>query len=179
MSRGPCHTLLAFIPPNCPQKWTFLKFKKGSEKEVGHLPWPVVMGKQSVKKKKKKKKGNREVHEGNSCSKEKEKTDMPERNSQPETLASRSGPATPQLWPWEVCGFLFCFVLTFLCIRLLLSKTTSRGLWVAQRLSICLWLGCDPESWDQFPHRASCVKPVSPSAYVSVSLSLCLSWINK
>ena len=50
--------------------------------------------------------------------------------------------------------------------------------WVAQRLSVCLWLRtwtrgpCDP-----FPHRASCMVPASPSACVSESL--CLSWINK
>ena len=31
-------------------------------------------------------------------------------------------------------------------------------------------------SWDRVPHRASCMEPASPSAYVSASLSLCASY---
>ena len=31
------------------------------------------------------------------------------------------------------------------------------------------------ESWDQVPHQAPCMEPASLSAYVSVSLSPCLS----
>ena len=33
------------------------------------------------------------------------------------------------------------------------------------------------ESWDQVPHRAPCMEPASPSAYVSASL--CVSLMNK
>ena len=33
------------------------------------------------------------------------------------------------------------------------------------------------ESWDQVPHRAPCMEPASPSAYVSASL--CVSFMNK
>ena len=36
-----------------------------------------------------------------------------------------------------------------------------------------------PGSWDVVPHQDPCRKPASPSAYVSASLSVCLSWINK
>ena len=36
-----------------------------------------------------------------------------------------------------------------------------------------------PGSWDRVSHWAFRRKPASPSAYVSASLSLCLSWINK
>ena len=43
--------------------------------------------------------------------------------------------------------------------------------WVAQRLSTCLQPRADPlESWDQVPHRAPCMEPAIPSAYVSASL---------
>ena len=31
-----------------------------------------------------------------------------------------------------------------------------------------------PETWDHVPHRAPCIEPVSPSAYVSDSLTLCV-----
>ena len=36
-------------------------------------------------------------------------------------------------------------------------------------------------TWDRVPHQASCMEPASSSACVSASLSLplCLSWINK
>ena len=34
------------------------------------------------------------------------------------------------------------------------------------------------ESWDRVPHRAPCMEPASPSAYVSASLSP-LSLMNK
>ena len=37
--------------------------------------------------------------------------------------------------------------------------------------------GMIPGSWDQVPHRASCMEPASPSAYVSASL--CVSLMNK
>ena len=37
----------------------------------------------------------------------------------------------------------------------------------------------DPLIWDQVPHWAPCGESAFPSAYVSASLSLCLSWINK
>ena len=36
-----------------------------------------------------------------------------------------------------------------------------------------------PGSWDQVPHRAPCMEPASPSAYVSASLSVCLLGLNK
>ena len=36
-----------------------------------------------------------------------------------------------------------------------------------------------PESQDQVPHGAPLRKPTSPSTYVSASLSVCLSRINK
>ena len=35
------------------------------------------------------------------------------------------------------------------------------------------------ESWYRVPHQASYLEPASPSTYVSASLSLYLSWINK
>ena len=34
-----------------------------------------------------------------------------------------------------------------------------------------------PGSWDRVPHRAPCMEPASPSAYVSASL--CVSLMNK
>ena len=34
-------------------------------------------------------------------------------------------------------------------------------------------------SWDRVPHRAPCVEPVSPSACVSASLSVCVCLMNK
>ena len=37
--------------------------------------------------------------------------------------------------------------------------------------------GCDPR--DPFLHWVPCREPASPSACISASLSLCLSWINK
>ena len=54
------------------------------------------------------------------------------------------------------------------------------GSWSCGPKSICLWLrswsqGPGIESHIRVPHR----KPVSPSACVSPSLFLCLSWINK
>ena len=54
-----------------------------------------------------------------------------------------------------------------------------RGTWVAQWLSIYLPLAqvVIPGSWDPVLHQAPYGKPASPSAYVSVSL--CLSWVNK
>ena len=39
--------------------------------------------------------------------------------------------------------------------------------------------GMIPGSWDPMLHWAPCKEPASPSAYLSASLSLCLSWINK
>ena len=39
--------------------------------------------------------------------------------------------------------------------------------------------GVIPGSRDQVPHGASYMEPAFPSAYVSASLSLRLSWINK
>ena len=36
-----------------------------------------------------------------------------------------------------------------------------------------------PGSWGWVPYPAACRESASPSAYVSASLSLCLSWINK
>ena len=39
--------------------------------------------------------------------------------------------------------------------------------------------GVIPGSWDRVPHRAPCVGSASPSAYVSASLSLCVTIINK
>ena len=35
------------------------------------------------------------------------------------------------------------------------------------------------ETWDQVPRQAACMEPVSPSACVSASLSLCMSLMNK
>ena len=35
------------------------------------------------------------------------------------------------------------------------------------------------ESGDAVPHRGPCMEPASPSAYVSASLCVCLSWIDK
>ena len=35
------------------------------------------------------------------------------------------------------------------------------------------------ESWGWVPHQAPCMEPASPSACVSASLCVCLSWINK
>ena len=39
--------------------------------------------------------------------------------------------------------------------------------------------GRDAGIWDPVLHQVPCGEPASPSAYVSASLSLCLSWINK
>ena len=36
-----------------------------------------------------------------------------------------------------------------------------------------------PGSWDRVPHGDPCRESASPSAYVSASLCVCLSWINK
>ena len=36
-----------------------------------------------------------------------------------------------------------------------------------------------PGSWDRVPHPAPCMEPASPSACVSASLSLCVSFMNK
>ena len=44
---------------------------------------------------------------------------------------------------------------------------------VAEQLP--LGQGVIPESWHQVPNWASCREPVSPSVYVSASLSQCLS----
>ena len=35
------------------------------------------------------------------------------------------------------------------------------------------------ETRDQIPHRAPCLEPASPSAYVSASISLCVTIMNK
>ena len=47
-----------------------------------------------------------------------------------------------------------------------LGDLTVEGLPLAQVVIL--------ETWDQVPHQASCMKPASPSAYVSASLSLSL-----
>ena len=57
-------------------------------------------------------------------------------------------------------------------------KMTMRDAWVAQPLS-AFSSERDPGSGDRVPHWAPCREPASPSAYVSASLSVCLSWINK
>ena len=44
---------------------------------------------------------------------------------------------------------------------------------VVERLPLA-W-GMILESQDRVPHQASCMEPASPSAYVSASLSLCVS----
>ena len=62
----------------------------------------------------------------------------------------------------------------------ILRKRTHRG-------SLCgsaIWRlpsaqGVDLESRDWVPLRALCMEPASPSACVSASLSVCLSWMNK
>ena len=49
--------------------------------------------------------------------------------------------------------------------------------WVAQRLSVYLWLGVILGSWGRVPHQAPCMEPASLYAYVSASL--CVSLMNK
>ena len=45
------------------------------------------------------------------------------------------------------------------------------------------WVSVLAQAWSWspaiVPHWAPCMEPASPSAYISASLSLCLSWINK
>ena len=62
------------------------------------------------------------------------------------------------------------------------KKTETRGhLGRSAGERLCLSPGRDPGSRDRVLCRALCVEPASPSAWVSasLSLSLCLSWINK
>ena len=35
------------------------------------------------------------------------------------------------------------------------------------------------KTWDRVPRQAPCIEPASPSAYVSASVCMCFSWINK
>ena len=50
-----------------------------------------------------------------------------------------------------------------------------RHTWVAQWLSVCLWLRpCTPGSWDPVLHWDFCREPASPGTYVSASLSVFL-----
>ena len=73
---------------------------------------------------------------------------------------------------------IFSLVLTFLCveavwqsrIRSCIKEQSGRDTWVAQWLSVCLWLRA--QSW--YLDRRACF-----SVSVSLLLSLCLSWINK
>ena len=63
----------------------------------------------------------------------------------------------------------------------ILMKKALRDAWVAQWLSIFLWLRAwSRGSWDQVLPRDPLGGPASPFAYVScLCLSLCLSWISK
>ena len=59
------------------------------------------------------------------------------------------------------------------------KKETHRDTWVAQRLSVCLRLRAWPWGPGSSPTSDSWGGPASPSACVSASLCVCLSWINK
>ena len=54
-----------------------------------------------------------------------------------------------------------------------IKKTGHLGGSVVEHLPLAQVL--IPRSWDGVPHQAPHWKPASPSAYVSVSLSLCVS----
>ena len=54
----------------------------------------------------------------------------------------------------------------------LFKKGRNGAAWVAQWFSAAFSPGPDPGDWDQVPHQAPCMEPVSPSAYVSLSLSV-------
>ena len=56
---------------------------------------------------------------------------------------------------------------------MLFSKVSSPGAWVAQRFSAAFSPG------DRVPVQAPCMEPASPSACVSASECVCLSWTNK
>ena len=58
--------------------------------------------------------------------------------------------------------------------RMQIKSIQLRDARVAQQLSIYLPLaqGVIPQSPDRVPHRAPCMEPASPSAYISASLSL-------
>ena len=62
---------------------------------------------------------------------------------------------------------------------ILVKNYVLRDTWVAQRLSAAFSSGHDPRIWDRVPHQAPCGEPASPSAYVSASLSVYLSFTNK
>ena len=55
-------------------------------------------------------------------------------------------------------------------------KQHFRGTWVAQWLSVCLWLR-SPGSWDQVLHQAPSMEAASPSAYVFACFFV--SFMNK
>ena len=60
--------------------------------------------------------------------------------------------------------------------KCLFKKMQDWDTWVAQQLSICLQL----RTWSCSPRIKSHIGlPASPSASVSASLFLCLSWVNK
>ena len=64
------------------------------------------------------------------------------------------------------------------------TKCNVRDPWVAQRFSACLWPRARSwrpgiESHIRLLVHGACMEPASPSAYVSASLSLCVTIINK
>ena len=75
---------------------------------------------------------------------------------------------------------LGAFVAVCLCARTCVLNSLFPDAWVAQRFSACLRAQGDIlKSWDRVQHQAPCMQPVFSSAYVSASLCVCLSWINK